>query len=275
MERFLSGAILILYMTLFLGHGQVKTAVAQEETPTPTNQIRCHQPQPEHEALCQQWEEAILAQTVRVRFSGWVKSGKANSDEQTWLDTEIGHGTVQNGRYLVTHNHYQMPFDLIALGRVIGTVSLYTSNGTPLLTNAQLQIISIAYEDSQSLVLEFATQDGKGLFEIMGIPSATFQTAANLAVQPGHEIAQIDWNGNAAHVDWVTIKSIGIDGNTPVIFLNNFNQAGSSGGGVFWQGFHIANTWQHTTVYVKGTTSIVRQYSSAALNSNQLVNQTN
>jgi hypothetical protein len=49
--------------------------------------------------------------------------------------------------------------------------------------------------------------------------------------------------------------------------LDNFNEIGSSGGGVFWQGIHIANNWQRTTVNVSRGTAMLYQYSSAALNS--------
>jgi len=49
-----------------------------------------------------------------------------------------------------------MPFDLLAAGRMTGLVSLFTSAGEPLLTKADLNIVSVAYQDSQTLVLDLA-----------------------------------------------------------------------------------------------------------------------
>jgi hypothetical protein len=278
MNRMFLGISLIVIISFSLVGCQLETAVAQASNPqstttqsTPAAEIQCGQPKPEDVATCQQWEEEILATTVRIQLSGWLASAEANTATWTQLNTEIGHGTVKDGRYLVTHNHYQMPFDLLAAGRVTGLVYLFTAAGEPILSKADINIVSVAYEDSQTLVLAFQTETGEGLFDGLGIPSASFKPWTDLHLQPGLEVAQIDWDGTIADVDWIRIETVITAAETPKLELANFNEIGSSGGGVFWQGIHIANNWQRTTINETGGTAVLHQYSSAALNSYQLV----
>ncbi len=234
---------------------------------TPTMDVACFNPSASWQQQCATWERQILAMTVRIQVSGWLASAEANTATWTQLDKEVGHGTVMNGRYLVTHNHYHMPFDLLTTGRVTGLISLFTTEGNPLLTKADLNIVSLAYQDSQTLVLDFHTETGQGLFDTLNVPSASFQSWPELELQPGVEVAQINWDGTTAHVDWVQVEAVVTEGETPKLELDNFNEIGSSGGGVFWQGQHIANNWQRTTVTESGGTAVLHQYSSAALNS--------
>jgi hypothetical protein len=271
MNRTLLGITLIVILSLGLTGCQLETAVAQASQPysivsPTTTEIRCEQPQPEDIATCQQWEEEILATTVRIQLSGWLASAETNTATWTRLDTEIGHGTVKDGRTLVTHNHYQMPFDLLAAGRVTGLVSLFTAAGEPILSKADINIVTVVYEDSQTLVLDFQTGTGEGLFDQLGIPSAAFKSWAELPLQPGMEVAQLDWDGIAAYVDWTEIEAVITNDETPKLQLDNFNEVGSSGGGVFRQGAHIANNWQRTTVHETGGTAVLHQFSSAVLN---------
>ena len=275
MNRTILGTSLIIISFSLIGC-QLETAVAQANGPqsivtTTTTEIRCGQPQPEDIAICQQWEEEILATTVRIQLSGWLASAETNTATWSRLDTKIGHGTVKDGRTLVTHNHYQMPFDLLAAGRVTGLVSLFTSAGEPILAKADINMVSVVYRDSQTLVLAFQTETGEGLFDVLGIPSASFKTWTDLPLQPGQEVAQIDWDGATAHVDLVEIQAVITDNGTAKLELDNFNEVGSSGGGVFWQRVHIANNWQRTTVSETGGTAVLHQFSSAALNSVSLV----
>ena len=271
MNRTFLGINLIVILSLGLIGCQLETAVAQVNQPQPiltptTSEIRCRQPQPEHAATCQQWQVKILATTVRIQLSGWLAAAEENTATWTRLDTETGHGTVKDGRYLVTHNHYGMPFDHMAAGRVTGLVSLFTSAGEPILSKADINIVSVAYEDNQTLVLDFQTESGAGLFDELGIPSAPFKTWSDFFLQAGQEVAQIDWDGATAHVDWVAIQAVKTKDETPKLELDNFNEIGSSGGGVFWQGVHIANNWQRTMVNESGGTAVLHQFSSAALN---------
>jgi hypothetical protein len=240
-------------------------------TSTPTTVVTCSNPSASQQQQCAAWEQQILTTTIRIQVSGWLASAAANTATWTRLDTEVGHGTVMNGRYLVTHNHYYMPFDLLAAGRIEGLVSLFTSAGETLLSKADLNIVNVAYQDSQTLVLDFDTGTGQGLFDTLGVPSATFKSWPELDLQPGLEVAQLDWDSHTAHVDWVQIEAVMIDGTTPRLELDNFNVIGSSGGGVFWRGIHIANNWQRTTVHERGGTAISRQFSTAALNSLSVV----
>jgi len=41
---------------------------------------------------------------------------------------------------------------------------------------------------------------------------------------------------------------------------------GASGGGVFWQGQHLANNWAHVTMTDSDSGAFMRAYSLAALN---------
>ena len=264
--------VFIFFSNLFSGSWS-RAIYAQAVQPLPSAvttdsvHVSCSQPPIGQQQQCAAWEQQILATTVRIQVSGWLASAAENTAIWTRLDTEIGHGTVMNGRYLVTHNHYQMPFDLLAAGRVAGLVSLFTSAGEPILSKADINIISIAYEDSQTLVLDFQTETGQGLFDALGLPSATCKSWTELELQPGMEVAQIDWDGTVVHVDWVQVETVLLEGETPKLELDNFNEIGSSGGGVFWRGEHIANNWQRTTVNESGRTAVFRQFSSAALNS--------
>lgn len=272
MNRTFLGINLIVILSLGLIGCQLETAVAQASQPhlnvTPTTtEIRCGQPRPEDVVTCQRWEESFVATTVRIQLSGWLASAEENTATWTRLDTETGHGTVKDGRYLVTHNHYKMPFDLLLAGRVAGLVSLFTAAGDPILSKADINIVSVAYEDNQILVLDFQTETSAGLFEELGIPSASFKAWSDLALQAGQEVAQIDWDGTTAHVDWVEIQAVMTDNEIAKLELDNFNEVGSSGGGVFWEGVHIANNWQRTTVTEIGGTAVLHQFSSAALNS--------
>ena len=100
---------------------------------------------------------------------------------------------------------------------------------------------------------------------MLGVPSAQFMAWQDANLQVGSEVAQLNWDGQTAHVEWAHIQAIHNEENAPHIELDNSLQQGASGGGVFLNGVHIANNWARLTGFDdKG--AAVEQYSIAALN---------
>ena len=117
------------------------------------------------------------------------------------------------------------------------------------------------------LVLDFKEYSGVGFFDSVGVPSAEFKAWDSLSLQPGMEVAQVDWDGSTAAVNWVKINSIRVVEGVPALELASFVAQGASGGGVFWNGYHIANNWSRATELAQNSEAIIRQYSVAALDS--------
>jgi hypothetical protein len=61
------------------------------------------------------------------------------------------------------------------------------------------------------------------MFAGLDMASAEFKAGGSLALQPGMEVAQIDWDGAANYVDWVTIEDVITDSGTPRLKLANFH----------------------------------------------------
>ncbi len=101
----------------------------------------------------------------------------------------------------------------------------------------------------------------------MGLQSAKFKTWEFLSLKPGTEVAQIDWDGTEGHVEWVVVKKVITKDGIARLILNNHVFLGASGGGVFWNGFHVANNWFQATEFDENRESVVDQFSVAALNS--------
>jgi len=120
-------------------------------------------------------------------------------------------------------------------------------------------------------VLEFLNAQSVGLFSALGLPSANFVDwqAANL--QLGTELAQIDWDGKRAHVDWTSIEVLYLEAAVPQLQIGNFILFGCSGGGIFWNGQHIGNNWARDMEEDSATNEIIRHYSIIALDSRALL----
>jgi hypothetical protein len=198
--------------------------------------------------------QRVLASTVRIEFHG--------------PGGGIGHGTVIGGRYLVTHNHYLASAATLANGGngEVTAVSVYKASGDIILLEAPLSYFTVAAEKPETLVLDFQAYGGVGFFDSLGVPSAESKTLAELSLQPGTEVAQIDWDGGTAHVDWVRVTAVYTEGDTPTLELDNFVEQGASGGGVFYEGYHIANNWSRHTDRAADTGEVLRQVSVAAFN---------
>lgn len=216
----------------------------------------CANPTPELAAGCEAAAQHILATTVRLEFHGPAGG--------------IGHATVVGGRYLITHNHYPVTAEQLQDGGdgAVSAVSVLKADGGIILLKAPLAYFTVAAEGSETLVLDFQAYGGVGFFDSLGVPSAKLGEGAASLPRPGSEVAQIDWDGATTHVAWVRVTAIQTEGDAPYVELDRFVEQGASGGGVFFDGAHIANNWTRQTDRLE-TGEIVRQYSVAALNSSQ------
>jgi hypothetical protein len=214
----------------------------------------CANPTPEMTAGCGAEADRILASTVRIEFHG--------------PGGGIGHATVVGGRYLITHNHYPVSGEALSRGGdgLVTAVSVFKANGDIILLKAPPVYFTVVAMASEALVLDFQAYSGVGFFESLGVPSADTRTWDTMGVQPGGEVAQIDWNGSTAHVTWARVTAVYNEGGAPYVELDTFVEQGASGGGVFYNGYHIANNWSRNTDHQADTGAVLRQYSLAALN---------
>lgn len=194
---------------------------------------------------------ALLASIVRLEIHG----------------AGISHGTVMNGRFLVTHNHF--PFDMTAISPSypadFSAFSLYRTDGSPLIDKSPLTNLNVVIAEAEMLVLDFGTFGDQGFFDFLGIPSAQFSEAAGLTA--GMEVAQLNWNEETAWIEWVTVRMVDKQNGIPALILDSALTAGASGGGLFWNGWHIGNNWSNNVVKDEATGEVVDTYSVAAPNS--------
>lgn len=211
-------------------------------------------------------EQHILKSTVRFMVQSWV----VRPDETGYdVDTTLGHGTVMNGRYLVTHNHFDVPLGILSREGDEGSyavVFLYDSQGQPLY-KGPLSEFQLAQKDVETLV--FAHKDAN-FFQNLGFASAQIADGQSLPLEPGLKVAQVDWDGQTARVDWVQVQEVILDDGVPRLILDDGVTPGASGGGVFWQGLHVANNW-HLWEKIDGSGMVVEAKSAVALNSAAVV----
>jgi hypothetical protein len=236
------------------------------DRPGDVSGLVCANPMPDVVRKCKELEWQILASTVRIEWDLWVTND--SGDGYSRVD-RIGHATVKEGRYLVTHNHGGLSQSDLK-NREWDRISVFTANGLPIWPEAPLHTISITAEDAETLVLDFGDYGGQGLFSLIGLSSAEFKAWGALPLQTGMEVAQVTWDGETALVDWVTIDDVVTDNGTPRLELDSDVALGTSGGGVFWNGYHIANTWSQASVLNASSGAVSRRYSVAALNSPQV-----
>jgi hypothetical protein len=255
--------IALLVGWLFMGLAGLGVAVprleAAESTPTVDPQLSCHKPRAEQVAACAEMVQQILDSTVRIQ----MHSRTEVEGQPALTPGRTSHATIKDGRYLVTHNHFQYPLRATEQSGYVA-ISLHRVNGDPILQHAPLTAFTVVAEDATTLVLEFTDGSGRGLFESLGLPSARFAHWQKLDLAPGMEVAQVLWNGRYTSVQWTTIEEVTAEGE-PRLKLHSTLGAGSSGGGVFWQGYHIGNNLSRTRV--RGPQrEITRLFSTVALN---------
>jgi hypothetical protein len=239
--------------------------LADEGQASASSELRCSSPRSsEEEQRCQEMEQQILASTVRVEWALWGRNKAGGMCAQG----SSGHATVQGGRYLVTHNHVRSaPLSVQREGELIN-VSLHSAEGE-LLWQGPLVASQVIVEDAETLVLDLGDHGGRGLLEELGLVSAEVLDLGSVALEPGMELAQVDWDGERAHVDWVVVEAVVMESGTPRLELDNVVMPGASGGGVYWNGQHVANNWYIASRSEVNSGAVVREYSVAALNSVQ------
>ena len=248
---------------------RTETAVAPVNNSHPssqTNHTTIEKQATSSETVCRQWEQKILATTLRIQMQSSVEFDLGMGREPIFHEA-ISHATVVNGRYLVTHNHFKFSPEYQGNGTSL-YATLYTTANEMI---AEVATFTVAYADTQTLILEFSDKEEQGLFDKLGLPSAQMMAWDALPLEPGLEVAQVNWDGTTTQINCVQIKAVIMDEGLPRLDLTSSIELGSSGGGVFWQGVHIANNWQRTTHYESGNTHVLHQFSSAALNSSQAV----
>jgi hypothetical protein len=215
--------------------GAVSFAIAQNN-----DVLNCDRPTFANARNCKRLEKQILDSTVRIKVDSWV----VRPDESGYdINYSIGHGTVMEGRYLVTHNHFNLPLN-IRVGEgdqgAYGVVYLYSSGGD-LVYKGPLSDYELMVVGEETLV--FAHRE-EGFFHRLGFISAAFETGASLPLEPGMEVAQIDWDGATTRVDWVKVQMVNMSDGVPALVLDDGAIPGASGGGIFRNGYHVANNWR-------------------------------
>lgn len=222
--------------------------------------LSCATPAAEMVPVCDAQEQKILASTVRLMFLG--------PDP-----VNIGHGTVVGGRYVLTHNHYpSFQPGRVGDGRNATHISVALANGEFILQNVPLSSYAVVPLDPGTLLLDFQTIDGIGFFDHLGIPSAPVAVWNSFAIQPGSEVAQVNWDGETTFVQWARVSTIRDTGSTPALELENFIELGASGGGVYYAGYHIGNNWLQGMIYHTDTQELARRYSVATTNDARFIN---
>jgi hypothetical protein len=210
-------------------------------------------------------EEQILASTVRIVIQNW----HVDCDESGYnIDQSLGHATVMRGGKLVTHNHFSLPLSIRqpnAATEAWGLVKLLDANGRQLF-QAPLSDFEIAWEDQETLVLAYADASQ---FEALGLRPAEFVAWTELSLEAGMEVAQVDWDGRTTRVDWTTVKEVILEDGAPMLVLEDGVTVGASGGGIFWQGKHIANNC-HLRQMVDASDNILGAVTTVALDSDQV-----
>ena len=266
---FISVMIIVTLLTI----AKVRTVQDFPVQPQQEIQNSCMRPSSdEMKIYCADIEASILAVTVRIEMH-------AQYDLQGYTNTKThpSHATIMAGRYLVTHNHFKFLLTEQAANGEEGyiAISLYRADGNLILDRASLDSFSIVHADAQILVLEFLNLQGNGLFSSLGLPSANFVDWQDANLQAGVELAQIDWDGERAHVDWTPIEVLQLADAVPQLQMDNFARFGCSGGGVFLNGQHIGNNWARNIEENPATDQVSRRYSIIALNTSAILELAN
>jgi hypothetical protein len=118
---------------LATGSGELTNSVAslsesQAISDGTTNEATCGSTG-EMALSCQEMEQRILSTTLRIEIETWIIYVEGQG--YTTLSSN-GHGTVMDGRYLLTHNHFVLPLLELLADDVDGefaTVTLYSADG--------------------------------------------------------------------------------------------------------------------------------------------------
>lgn len=246
----------------FLFHS-ANQVIEPDDLPLVTRPLfRCARPNFINASHCRHLEQKILNATVRMTIQTWTLA----ADEKGY-DVEVtgGHATVKDGQDLVTHNHFSIP---LFAGRGLSVpgsssmVFLYDTHGA-LLAEAPLSDFEIIREGAEIVIF---THEEDRFFEKLGLASAAFKDWGSLPIKEGTEVAQVDWDGKISRVDWTTVQAVQETEGVPVLVLDDGVLLGASGGGIFWNGYHVANTWRFEE-QLDATGDLINSISVVALNS--------
>lgn len=235
----------------------------------------CSQPTGEAIEPCQEVEREILASTVRIEFYWDELSGVHKNTFR-----EISLGTIDRGRYVVTHHHFSSTLmeNLYRREKNI-RFSLYTSSGETIVTDVPTTALSVSFAEAETLVLDFGEYTSEdmgrsqesGLFGVANLASAQYKAWPVAGLMPGVEVAQVQWNGLQVGVQWVRVLSVDPMGDITTLSLSSIPGEGSSGGGIFWKGYHVANNWLRTIDRNVQDGQIIKSSSTAVLDSPALI----
>ena len=229
--------------------------------PIVETQQSCAQPTGKAVQACRELEQHILATTVRIELQSWLVA----DDESGYnIDNTVSHATIKDGRYLVTHNHFSTPLSIRPQDgqtELYAVVTLSDSTGETFF-KGPISDFELTWEDPETLVIAYKDD---GLFEQLGIDSAEFSDWSSVPLEAGMEVAQVDWDGVETRIDWTTIQEVDIEDGVPRLVLDDDVMRGASGGGIFWQGTHIANNWLLVQHY--GESGALTETTKVALNS--------
>ncbi len=230
----------------------------------------CQRPLPWHIQTCKEMEQAILDTTVRIVFHGSIEIDDGYDTIQ--INGTISHGTVIDGRFLLTHNHFGISLSQIQIYnrhayKSFTGVSVYRLDGTAVVENAPLDIFTVADENGESVLLDFGTVAGEDIFTQSGVQSAKVAPSINGRLRPYTEIGLIDWDGKTnTRVVWVQIKAIYQENGQTFVQADHFIELGASGGGVFLSDQHIGNNWARMTETDLNTGKVTQKLTLIALN---------
>ncbi|HSM57751.1 MAG TPA: hypothetical protein VK879_16480 [Candidatus Sulfomarinibacteraceae bacterium] len=216
---------------------------------------------------CQQLEAAILATTLRLEIT--LKTLHSHGSGSP-TRVSVGHATVVDGRFLVTHNHFAQSPDEQQERKLL-TLSAYRADGSLAIHQAPPHTFQVFMAGPQTLVFDFGQYGGQGAFDYMGMASAQLGAWQALGLRPGTEVGQVNWDGKKSHVDWVQVSSVGLENGIPVLQLDNYAEPGASGGGVFYAGHHVGNNWYRNAARLFITGKTLREWTVAALNDTNLI----
>ncbi|MCP4417552.1 MAG: hypothetical protein GY805_13090 [Chloroflexi bacterium] len=253
----------LLWFIILLGFAVTTKFVFDDNT--------CQRPLPWQKQKCEEIEKAILNATVRITFHGWIEID--NRDDVERIYGTISHATVVDGRYLLTHNHFGIPLSQVHVyeqhaNRSFTGVSVHRLDGTAVIDRAPLDAFTVIDENGETVMLDFGTVAGEGVFAHAGVASAQVSRSDKVRLHPGTEVAQIDWDrqGNTKII-WTQTQTVYEDNGLPVMRVEHFIELGASGGGVFLNGQHIGNNWGRIIETDLNTGTDRRQLSLVALNS--------
>jgi hypothetical protein len=228
----------------------------------------CQHPSALTGPYCRKLESLMLSASVQIVVQSW----QVNQTESGYeVHGSRGLGTVQDGHYLITHNHYatlpkprSLPLQSEACIRLV----LYDAQGEFLLA-APLIDFTIRSQDGETLLIEMTREADRRLFAQRSVSSTCCNPDDLSLLKPGTEVAQIDWDGVQARVDWVTVQAVITTDGVSRLLLADSVTPGASGGGVFWHGKHVAINWS-LLEHLDGKGVVVRQFTIAALDSENL-----